>query len=709
MKKIVCILLMLGSSLKVMTAQAAQKDASIYDELISMHLEDEKPLARKLKTLHKQDARIPQLADIAQYNINHYGDENINWHKVIEHAQQIALDPQGYIDQNNENNNDDSVYLYADDSDKDNDENEEEYYYGQEEYEFQEAEEKEVDPRQIEIDLALKNHPDLVQGFFICFKELGSFKDFLKQHLANDNEDVNFGEVIAQAKEALYQALVKKILRVIDLDSSYFDNESYRTLSSAIDYIINHKDVNELEHRELLEELFKGITSQSSVYEVIGVIKDPSLKKLLMYIKSQEQEIVEQTSPIDYNFESFIQAIKDNKVSVVKRLLELHKFNLSDSGMSQNPLYVAVDNGCTEIVRLLLAQPGINVNGSDISQKPLYANTSEFHSQLRKIVKLLVEEPGIELDNSSMPWFDNNIFKMLSGFNPLYAAARKGYTDIVELLLVQQGINVNGLGASNPLYAAAGNGHIEIVKLLLAQPGIDVNGLQKFNPLYTTDKKSLFFEAATLNVTQFDISLNPLYAAVGRGHIEIVKLLLAQAGIDVSGLGEFNLLHVAVVRGDRDMVELLLAQPRIDVNGLGRFNPLYTAAMSGYREIVELLLEHPEIDVNRGNNNDSPLCKAARNGHTDIVNLLLAHPGIDVNRGNNNDSLLCEAVRNGHTDIVELLVAHPGIDVNKKCQSFNQFKNNPFKNKRFTTPLGIAIKMNREDIALLLRNAGAHK
>lgn len=76
--------------------------------------------------------------------------------------------------------------------------------------------------------------------------------------------------------------------------------------------------------------------------------------------------------------------------------------------------------------------------------------------------------------------------------SPLHCAADQGNTEIVKLLLNQEGIDINSIDTScigiindfrywilafnvTPLIYAASSGHTEVVKLLLNQEGIDIN------------------------------------------------------------------------------------------------------------------------------------------------------------------------------------------------------------------------------------------
>ena len=97
-----------------------------------------------------------------------------------------------------------------------------------------------------------------------------------------------------------------------------------------------------------------------------------------------------------------------------------------------------------------------------------------------------------------------------------------------------QRLHENGIKA---LYIAAGRGHQEMVSLLLQQPDIELNP-----KIQTTGD-------------------TPLHLAVDDGRQEVVVLLLQQPGIDTNAanLQGSTALHVAAFRSQEEIVALLQA------------------------------------------------------------------------------------------------------------------------------------------------------
>jgi ankyrin repeat protein len=134
-----------------------------------------------------------------------------------------------------------------------------------------------------------------------------------------------------------------------------------------------------------------------------------------------------------------------------------------------------------------------------------------------------------------------------------------------------------------------------------------------------------------VNVRYHDLAA-PLYAASGRGHAEVVHLLL---------------------------------QHNADVNdqcpGYLNWTPLHSASNSGHAKVVELLLEHG-ADVNAlSMTHSTPVFFASQGGHLEAVRLLLGH-GADVHIwGRDDHTPLQRAVAFGRIEVERLLLEHGAL------------------------------------------------
>jgi ankyrin repeat protein len=160
--------------------------------------------------------------------------------------------------------------------------------------------------------------------------------------------------------------------------------------------------------------------------------------------------------------------------------------------------------------------------------------------------------------------------------------------------------------------------------------------------------------------------MSPINLAALRGHVAIVKLLIAKGAspVEPTGSGESGLstpLHKAAEGGRKDVAELLLAN-HADVNAKDNqgATPLHWAAAYGHQDVVELLLTN-KADVNaKANDGATPLHYAAYGRQTNVVVLLLANKA-DVNaKDNKGYTPLHFAVANQRKDVADLLRHHGG-------------------------------------------------
>jgi ankyrin repeat protein len=357
--------------------------------------------------------------------------------------------------------------------------------------------------------------------------------------------------------------------------------------------------------------------------------------------------------------EEFYNAIENEDVKNVRRLLEKQPGLANSGSVLWTPLHAAVETGNIEICKVLISY------GADVNEK--YDGVKD----------------GVILGD------------FFSG-SPLHLAAEEGKKDICELL-IHSGANVNAIDyyRETPLIKAARNGHLGICRLLFAN-GAKINIERSHNPLYAAAyeghlevcelliskgaKTDIFIEAAMGRIKGVKQKLdeqpdlinsrrhgrNLLHWAVSSGQTDVCRLLILRgADIKNDGLNE-PLLHLAASKGHGEVCDILVENGTdVNINYLGE-TPLHKAAFYGHKEVCELLIENG-ADVNSGiNENDfTPLHMAAAAGHKDICEFLLSK-GADINAitiGCNETTTLPEwAVANGHKEIADLLRKHGAVE-----------------------------------------------
>jgi ankyrin repeat protein len=161
-------------------------------------------------------------------------------------------------------------------------------------------------------------------------------------------------------------------------------------------------------------------------------------------------------------------------------------------------------------------------------------------------------------------------------------------------------------------------------------------------------------------------------------------------------------IHEAAESGDLAKVQSLLegdSQLVSSKDGNWGMTPLHWAAREGKTGVAEFLLSKG-ADVNAKNTKPSsqqPLLFASQRGHVDLANLLLTR-GADVNARNiYGETALHFAVMSGYKSVVELLLAHKANINARTIGSTGQ------------TPLDIAERLKRDDLAGLLRQSRGQK
>ncbi|GBN59406.1 Ankyrin-2 [Araneus ventricosus] len=391
--------------------------------------------------------------------------------------------------------------------------------------------------------------------------------------------------------------------------------------------------------------------------------------------------------PCNDHYTALHTAIERLNMEIIRALINHPDIdlNIKERYKELTPFQMAVKENVLPVVEIMLQHPGTDVNTMDkFRQTPLCncvekGNVNMAELLLKAGVK--VGEDVLKISTSDSIGIKSNptIVQMikdyirgnikvsgkglLSANEGLLAAAQNGDSQRVQELLKQSGIDVNYVDTNGNtcLHLAAERGCVEIVRELLKRSDIEVNVKNRDDskyiyPIYVGDDPTR---------GELTVGNTPLFCAVMRGHLEVVKLLLNHYKIDVNAKDKYDksCLYLAVVKGYKTIVQALLRHPKIDVNAkyicYDHFTPIHIAVQKNRFEIVKALLSHPNIDVNIKDRlfEHTPLHTAAKHGYVDILELILTHPKINVNvKDKSGRTAFQLAKQNKHESCVQILL-----------------------------------------------------
>jgi ankyrin repeat protein len=358
------------------------------------------------------------------------------------------------------------------------------------------------------------------------------------------------------------------------------------------------------------------------------------------------------------------QAVGRGHAEIVRLLLSHSKAELNVKGQrGMTPLLLALRQGYTEVVKYLL-EAGADVTLTDeAGNAALHQAAGRGHGA---IVRLLLSHSKAELN-----------VKGQRGMTPLLLALSRGYAEVVKYLL-EAGADVTLVdeAGNTALYQAVGRGHVEFVRLLLSRSKAELNvrGQHGMTPLLLALSRghaevAKYLLEAGADVTLADEAGNAaLHQAAGRGHGEIVRLLLSHSKAELNVRGECGMtpLLLALSQGHAEVVKYLLeAGADVTLADEAGNTALHQAVGRGHVEFVRLLLSHSKAALNvRGQGGMTPLLLALSQGHAEVVKYLL-EAGADATLADEaGNTALHQAAGGGHAETVRLLLSHSKAGLN---------------------------------------------
>jgi ankyrin repeat protein len=258
----------------------------------------------------------------------------------------------------------------------------------------------------------------------------------------------------------------------------------------------------------------------------------------------------------------------------------------------------------------------------------------------------------------------------------------------------------------------------------LANEGYNVNNVLQTNKAFWWDEQ---IWDAMKNKCGHE-GMTPLMYNAWKGNTERVAWLLKRTpNLDAKMDSGSTALSLACYYNHPKIVKILLNKGAKCIRTDNRSTCLITAVVNGHETIVKMLLDHG-VDPNECNGGISPLSRAAYDGSLNIVKMLCdAGADLEVRDGLNYTPLM-DACRNGYFDMAKELIQR-GANVNVVCdwgygrtplftaaeggrinimtELINAGADINYKNKKGYTALYNACLDKREDVAILLVQAGA--
>lgn len=288
-----------------------------------------------------------------------------------------------------------------------------------------------------------------------------------------------------------------------------------------------------------------------------------------------------------------------------------------------------------------------NINScNDQGETPLMV--ASFHGR-PKIAEFLIESGA-----------DVNYITHL-GVSAFHYACISGNTEVIQLLLTKENINLRCGRGYPPLRYACFVKHLEGVKFLI-QSGADKNAcdFEGSSPLHIACHWG-YNDIAALLITQENINapnnknLTPLMIACSNNKPEIVRLLIEKGAkadwVNQDGQSAF---HCACISGCKEGVELLLTKDNINAS-FACVTPLMLACASNQLEIFKFLIEKGADKSALGEGRAKALHIACNYGAKEIVEDLITEENLNVPNDEGFTPLMIACLHN-FPEIVKLLI-----------------------------------------------------
>ena len=316
--------------------------------------------------------------------------------------------------------------------------------------------------------------------------------------------------------------------------------------------------------------------------------------------------------------ETFLKCVRDGKAFALRYLIDAGCDPLAVDECGNAAIHLAAMNGKTECLKVLIDMSSslysLNLEGQDGNTALCYAAKSS-----EECVELLLAAGA---DPSA---------RSLTRSTPLHVAILNGCIEIAELLLQQDGVQIDAAdySSSTPLHIASYTNNVRATMLLVLHScSVEARNNQGQTALHAASSvdiaTKLISSNADVNATT-DLGETPLHFAARNGDIQVAELLIKN-GADPFKVDKSNdtVLHEAAMAGN-EITRYMLKYLSSIINARNKCGetPLYVAASRGSGEVVKSLLNasaDASIVSKRGL---SPYTAAKANTHNREAQVLL--------------------------------------------------------------------------------------
>ena len=254
-------------------------------------------------------------------------------------------------------------------------------------------------------------------------------------------------------------------------------------------------------------------------------------------------------------------AVFDNDLAAVKRLKHLHDCDYRGS----SPLMVAAEKGFVRIARVLLQARANPNKARPDGVAPIHLAVASDVETSHDIVTLLCQA-GVDATQHAWACPDVSLVDQ---------AARAGNSSIVKALMRAKA-NLDPVNLDLNIALAERSGHDKVARLLSSEHKKyqdEVRQRRIYNAVYNGDEDELVgllldspHSDVNLKFVQPDSGSSPLFVAAERGHVSILRRLIASgANVHQPRHDGYTPLRMAVARGQVGIVAILSEIPSIDL------------------------------------------------------------------------------------------------------------------------------------------------